>query len=256
MSICIAGLWFLKQVVLKDSEMHRSSFYTVFFWKCIVCSLLVEGHTHSPLADYQLFGENTSIRTYAFSGYLPRTDVLIGNLIYPYQNCVFAFPPYEADMKAQIKLGVRDLSCNLQLRNAYIYELAKIMTRTLYIWDIPFHLYFKCSCVTVTSIRPGYIKLHVTGCTCHQLLQQNCGKTFWESRILTAKIKQIYRWNTGGGGKENFLPNSILCRNTRYCILSQVQIQEDHISYCRQLGTFRLHILLLISFREWLTHKS
>lgn len=112
------------------------------------------------------------------TGYLPRTDMLISNLIYPYQNCACAFPPYGVDLKAQLKLGVRDLSYKLQLRNAYIYELAKIMTRTLYIWDITFHLHFKCSCVTVASIGSGYIKLHATDCTCHQLLQQNCGKTF------------------------------------------------------------------------------
>lgn len=81
-------------------------------------------------------------------------------------------------MKAQIKLGVRDLPSNLQRRDAYIYELAEIMTRTSYIWELHFHLYFKCSCVTVASIGPDYIRLHATGCTSHQLLQQNCGTTF------------------------------------------------------------------------------
>lgn len=48
-------------------------------------------------------------------------------------------------MKAQIKLGLRDLLSNLQTRNEYFHELEKIMTRTSYKWDVSSHLYFKSS---------------------------------------------------------------------------------------------------------------
>jgi len=129
---------------LKGGETDRSSFHIVFSGSAVrVCCLPVESQTHAPLADYQLLGEkNWDQDTCFFS--LSTTGRCANKQTHISIPEIFcAFPPYGACMNAQIKLGARDLLFNWQIRDAHLYELAKITTRTLYIWYIPSHLYFK-----------------------------------------------------------------------------------------------------------------